>query len=144
MVITSVAKGDLGCSVAHALRDTVEGKPPEMAVRFAICALRDTSYTPAQFLEECASAKDEVLGHIDSSDQILKAWQFIDSVAAVALRETSCTRETVLKTFVRGNAEAPQACPGTFDCSRAQSHQTRSYREHAAKVSAMDHCAQLP
>ena len=105
MVVTSVARGDLGLSVTYALRDIVEGKPTEAAVRVVICALRNAAYGLAQFLQDCASAKDEVFRQIDNSDQVLKAWRLIDFVVAAALRETSCIHETVLATCARGYAE---------------------------------------
>src|SRR6185436_9024214 len=98
MVVTSVAKSDLGRSVAHALRDILEGKPAEVAMRVVTSALRNTAYSLAQFLEDCASAKDEIVRQIDNPDQALKAWEIIDSAVAAALRETSCIHEAVLKT----------------------------------------------
>ena len=111
MVVTSVAKDDLGRGVARALRDIVQGEPPEATARVVICALRSNTYTLAQFLEECASAKDEALRQIGSTDRILEAWRRIDHVVATALRETSRIHETVLKTCARGYAELDREGP---------------------------------
>jgi PAS domain-containing protein len=105
MAIMGALNSDDGHSVTRALRQIVQGEVPEAAVRVAICALRNTSYSLAQFLEQCASAKDEARREINNSDDILEAWWRIDFVAEAALRETACIHETVLKTCARGYAE---------------------------------------
>ncbi|MGY8663669.1 PAS domain-containing protein [Bradyrhizobium sp. UFLA05-109] len=105
MVAAYPAKDYARQSIADALQDIIQGGPSETAARIAISALRNASYTVAQLLEECASAKDAVLRQADCSDHIIKVWQLIDSVAAAALRETACIHETVLKTCARGYVE---------------------------------------
>jgi hypothetical protein len=69
MVVTSVARADLGLSVAEALRGVVEGQPPGAALRVVICALRNSAYSLAQFLQDCASTKDEAFHEIDNSEK---------------------------------------------------------------------------
>ena len=87
MIVTSVAEDDLGHGVALALQDAVQGGSPDAAARIVISALRNTSYNLSQLLDECASAKDEALRQIGTSDQILGAWRRIDHIVAVALRQ---------------------------------------------------------
>ena len=92
-------------SVAGVLRDVVLGERPEAAAHEAVRALRRTSYSLAQFLEDCAAAKEDAGQHFHRSDDVLAAWRRIDRVVEAALRETSFVHETVLETCARGYAE---------------------------------------
>ena len=87
------------------LREGLRAPATSSAVGHAIRALRETPYSLAEFMDDCATVKETIARDSASAQETLLAWTRLDQIVRAALQATSSVHETVLETCGPGYAE---------------------------------------